>query len=82
MAKNRMTRREFIKLGAVAGGMVVAGPELISTAFANRHPSPRPTSLKYLDRNMYRKNSDVLAHFEPGEQRGGKMQMMAIGERR
>jgi len=31
---------------------------------------------------MYRKNTDVLAHFDPGEEHGGKMQMMAIGERR
>ena len=82
MAKNRMTRRDFIKLGAAAGGLIVAGPELIGMALANRHPYPRPTSLKYLDRNMYRKSTDVLAHFEPGEEHGGKMQMMALGARR
>src|SRR5580765_136905 len=51
-------------------------------ALANRHPHPRPTSLKYLDRNMYRKNTNVLAHFDAGEERGAKMQMMAIGDRR
>ncbi len=78
---NGMTRRDFIKLGAAASGLVVAGPEWIGTALANRHPHPRPTSIKYLDRNMYRKNTDVLAHFEPGQERGGKMQMMAIGAR-
>jgi len=82
MAKNKMTRRDFIKLAYTGGGLLVAGPKLIGTASANRHPHPRPTSLKYLDRNMYRKNTDVLAHFEPGEHRGGKMQMMAIGSRR
>ena len=49
---------------------------------ANRHPHPRPTSLQYLDRNMYRKQTDVLAHYGQGQHRGGKMQMMAIGERR
>ncbi len=79
---NGMTRRDFIKLGAAAGGLAVAGPELIAPAWANRHPHPRPTSLKYLDRNMYRSNSDVLAHFDPGHERGNKMQMMAIGARR
>jgi hypothetical protein len=31
---------------------------------------------------MYRKNTSVLAHFDPGEERGAKMQMMAIGDRR
>jgi TAT (twin-arginine translocation) pathway signal sequence len=82
MNKNGMTRRDFIKWGAAAGGLVVGGPKWVSTALANRHPHPRPTSIKYLDRNMYRKDTDVLAHFGPGEQRGGKMQMMAIGERR
>ena len=82
MAKEVMTRRRFIKLGAAAGGLAVALSEWIGSAFANRHPHPRPTSIKYLDRNMYRKNTDVLAHFEPGEEHGGKMQMMAIGERR
>ena len=82
MAKNRLTRRDFIKISATAGGLLAAGPEFISTALANRHPHPRPTSLKYLDRNMYRKNTDVLAHFELGVHRGNKMQMMAIGPRR
>ena len=82
MAAKGITRRDFIKLGAAAGGLVVAAPAWIGTAVANRHPHPRATSLKYLDRNMYRKNTDVLAHFEPGEERGNKLQMMAIGERR
>jgi len=82
MKKNGMRRRDFIKWGAATGGLILAGPKWLGTAFANRHPHPRPTSIKYLDRNMYRKNTDVLAHFSPGEHRGGKMQMMALGERR
>ncbi len=82
MKSKTISRRNFIKLGAAATGLVAAAPNWIGTALANRHPHPRPTSLKYLDRNMYRKNTDVLAHFDPGEEHGGKMQMMAIGERR
>jgi len=77
----RYTRRDFIKLSAAAGS-AAASPAFVGTAMANRHPHPRPTSLKYLDRNMYRKNTSVLAHFDPGEERGAKMQMMAIGDRR
>jgi LVIVD repeat-containing protein len=73
----KFTRRGFLKAGAAAGGLAAAG-----AALANRHPHPRSTSLPYLDRNMYRKNTDVLAHFDPGEHRGAKMQMMAVGERR
>ena len=76
-----MNRRDFIKLGAAAGGIAAAGSELIVPAWANRHPHPRPTSIKYLDRNMYRKNANVVSHFDPGEEREAKMQMMAIGSR-
>jgi anaerobic selenocysteine-containing dehydrogenase len=49
---DRFSRRDFIKFGAAAGGAAVAGTQLVETAFANRHPAPRPTSLPYLDRNM------------------------------
>ena len=80
--KSGITRRDFIKVGAAAGGLAAAGPELIVPALANRHPQPRPTSYKMLDRNMYRKNAEVVAHFDPGEEREAKMQMMAIGTRR
>jgi hypothetical protein len=76
MNDRKVTRRDFMKLGA-AGGLALAGP-----ADANRHPHVRPTALPYLDRNMYRKNTDVLALFDPGEERGSKMQMMTVGERR
>ena len=77
-----MSRRDFIALAGSAGGLALAGPEMIGSALANRHPHPRPSSLKYLDRNMYRRNTHVLAVFDPGEERGAKMQMMAIGDRR
>jgi hypothetical protein len=70
-------RRDLLKFGAALG---VAGA--VPLAYANRHPHVRPTSLAYLDRNMYRSNTDVLAHFDPGEERGSKMQMMSIGSRR
>ncbi len=80
--KTGITRRDFIKLGAAAGGIAAAGSELIVPAWANRHPHPRPTSAKFLDRNMYRKNANVVSHFDPGEEREAKMQMMAIGARR
>ena len=70
-------RRELLKFGAALGAT-----SAIPFAHANRHPSVRPTSLPYLDRNMYRRNTDVLAHFDPGEERGSKMQMMSIGPRR
>jgi hypothetical protein len=75
-----MKRREILKLGAAAGAIGAA--HSVPLAYANRHPHPRPTSLPYLDRNMYRRNTDVLAHFDPGEERGSKMQMMSIGARR
>ena len=74
---NDNSRREFIKLGAAAGGLALAGG-----AAANRHPTVRPTAITYLDRNMYRSNTDVLAIFSPGHHRGTKMQMMAAGDRR
>ena len=77
-----VSRRDIIKLGAAAGGVAAAAQGLAGNAWANRHPAPRPTSLKYLDRNMYRKGADVRAIFEMGRHRGNKMQMMAIGERR
>src|SRR6185312_1433928 len=73
--KRRITRR------AAIGGLAVA-PVLFSPALANRHPAPRSTSLQYLDRNMYRKDTDVRAIFELGRHRGNKMQMMAVGDRR
>lgn len=76
----RMSRRRFLK-GVVGGaGLALAGPAV--QAFANRHPHPHPQSLPHLDRAMYLHNMEVIAHFLPGEDRGQKMQMMAIGARR
>ncbi|HUR58644.1 MAG TPA: twin-arginine translocation signal domain-containing protein [Opitutaceae bacterium] len=82
MTRRTITRRDFVKWAAAAGGTAAAGLQLGGEALANRHPKPRPTSLPYLDRNMYRKNTDVLAIVDPGEERGSKMQMMSIGPRR
>jgi len=39
-------------------------------------------SLDYLDRNSYVQNMRVLGVFQLGEERGHKLQMMAIGARR
>ena len=51
-------------------------------AIANQHPHPHKGSLEYLDRNSYAKNMRVLGVFQLGEERGHKLQMMAIGSRR
>jgi len=53
-----------------------------SGSFANQHPHPHKGSLEYLDRNGYAKNMRVLGVFQLGEERGHKLQMMAIGPRR
>src|SRR5207302_11259777 len=73
------TRREFLQRAASAG-VVLAGSQL--TAWADHHGHPTPNSLTYLDRRMYIHNMELLAHFAPGQHRGGKMQMMAVGSRR
>ena len=52
-------RRELLKFAALG-----AVSSAVPLAYANRHPAPRPTSLPYLDRNMYRSNTDVLASFD------------------
>ena len=41
-----------------------------------------PGTLPELDQNSYVHQMEVLAHHFPGANRPGKMQMMAIGERR
>lgn len=73
-------RREFLKKVAGATGMALAGAAV--PALANRHPKALPMSLTYLDRRTYIHNMEVIAHFAPGTRRGGKMQMMSIGNRR
>src|SRR5215467_12329976 len=51
-------------------------------ALANQHPHPHKGSLDHLDRNSYAKNMRVLGVFQLGEERGHKLQMMAVGPRR
>lgn len=84
MARNRkgLGRRDFMKTAAAAGGATIASMRLSETSLANNHPHPRPTSLDYLDRNQYLHNMDVHGQFFKGERRSGKMQLMAVGERR
>jgi len=47
-----------------------------------RYGEPRPTSLPYLDRNMYRSHADVYAHLTDFAHDVLRLQMMALGERR
>jgi hypothetical protein len=75
----KSNRRQFLKQAAGAS-LAAAGAAM--TARADRHPHPSPQSLTYLDRNMYIQNMEILAHILPGQSRGGKMQMMARGDRR
>lgn len=68
------TRRQFLQRAAGAG-IALAGSA--ATAWANTHPHPSPQSISYLDRRMYIRNMEVIAHILPGQDRGGKMQMMS-----
>src|ERR1051326_2749518 len=77
--KPSSTRRHFLKT-AVGTAAAVAGSAIASRA--NNHPHPSPQSITYLDRRMYIHNMEVIAHILPGEDRGGKMQMMSVGDRR
>jgi hypothetical protein len=79
---NGITRRDFIKFGIVTGAAAIVGPAMLGTAYANRHAHPHPGSLDYLDRNTHIKNMEVIGNFQLGDDRGGKMQMMAVGPRR
>ena len=76
---SRPTRREFLRKAAGAG-LALAGSSL--TAWGDHHGHPTPNSITYLDRRMYIHNMELLAHFVPGQHRGGKMQMMSVGSRR
>lgn len=78
--RNISSRRQFLKHAAAGAGIAVASSAL--PALADHHPHPTPNSLTYLDRRTYIQNMEVLAHIEPGARRGGKLQMMAIGNRR
>src|SRR4030088_2840335 len=73
------TRREFLRTAAGAG-LALAGSPI--AAWADHHGHPSPNSISYLDRRMYIRNMELLAHFMPGHVRNGKMQIMSIGDRR
>src|SRR5712691_2763914 len=74
------TLRNAIIAGVAAAWLATAAP--FGGAIANQHPHPHKGSLDYLDRNSYAKNTRVLGVFQLGEERGHKLQMMAIGARR
>ena len=76
---SRPTRRELLRKAAGAG-LALAVSSL--TAWCDHHGHPTPNSITYLDRRMYIHNMELLAHFVPGQHRGGKMQMMSVGSRR
>jgi hypothetical protein len=71
-------RREFLRAAAGTGLAWAASP---LHCFADHHGHPSPNSISYLDRRLYIRNMELLAHL-PGEHRNGKMQIMAVGNRR
>jgi hypothetical protein len=73
------SRRSFLRTAAGAGLALASSP---LSALADHHGHPSPNSISYLDRRMYIRNMEVLAHFGTGETRHGKMQMMSVGNRR
>ncbi|HYS51495.1 MAG TPA: hypothetical protein VEM33_06425, partial [Burkholderiales bacterium] len=73
-----LDRSTLVRAGVASFAVAV----LSGSAFANQHPHPHKGSLDYLDRNSYAKNMRVLGVFQLGEERGHKLQMMAIGSRR
>src|SRR6266446_4246242 len=73
-----LTRTTLVRVGVAS----LAVAALSGSAFANQHPHPHKGSLDYLDRNSYAHNMRVLGVFQLGEERGHKLQMMAIGPRR
>src|SRR6266852_739792 len=73
------SRRSFLRTAAGAGLALASSP---LSALADHHGHPSPNSISYLDRRMYIRNMEVLAHIGPGESRHGKMQMMSAGDRR
>ncbi len=82
-----LSRREFIKQAATAGGATVAGVSLAGSALANRHPHPHETSLDYLDRNTYVEKFEAHGRFlvnpdNPAQGVSGKCNLMAVGDRR
>ena len=77
--KTTATRRDFLRTAAGAGLVLASSP---LAALADHHGHPSPNSISYLDRRLYIRNMDILAHFGPGTSRHGKMQMMSAGDRR
>src|SRR5882724_1309175 len=75
-----ITLKRSALIRVCVASLAVAAPS--GTAFPNQHPHPHKGSLDYLDRNSYAKNMRVLGVFQLGEERGHKLQMMAIGSRR
>src|SRR5580704_4785093 len=75
---SKQTRRDFLWTTAGAGLALASSP---MAALADHHGHPSPNSISYLDRRMYIRNMEILAHL-PGDNRHGKMQMMSIGNRR
>ncbi len=73
------TRRDFLRTAAGAGLALASSP---LAALADHHGHPSPNSISYLDRRLYIRNMEILAHFGPGQSRHGKMQMMSAGDRR
>jgi len=76
----QLGRRKFLEMG-VAAGVTTAGASWPGLGVAQM-AHPHEGSLDYLDRNQYIHNMELLNVFMPGEPREGKMQMMAIGDRR
>src|SRR5262249_9142796 len=72
------SRRQFLRTAPSSSLALVASP---FKALADHHGHPTPNSLTYLDRRMYIHNMELLAHFAPGQHRGGKMQLMSAGSR-
>jgi hypothetical protein len=73
------SRRSFLRTAAGAGLALATTP---LSVLADHHGHPSPNSISYLDRRMYIRNMEILAHIGPGESRHGKMQMMSAGDRR
>ena len=70
------TRRDFLRTAAGAGLALASSP---LAALADHHGHPSPNSISYLDRRLYIRNMEILAHFGPGQSRHGKMKMMSAG---
>lgn len=78
---NRISRRHFLELGAAAG-TVATSVGWSGAVVGQQMPHPHENSLDFLDRTEYIHNMEVLNVFQPGQARGGKMQMMVQGDRR